>query len=181
MLEHGTGVRYKTLGAGIVRDHTVRDFQGTETTFAVIYFPHRDMTAQVPIGDAGVEDKLQEITPLGTLKKLLTGMRAHAQVLPRAWDMRAQQGEAALQNGGPEEWAGLLGSYAMAEGAGVEVAASDDDLVRQAEELLAAELCCASGKEYDWALEEVHAAYAKVAKKASNGQEAEHFAAVIIS
>lgn len=181
MLEVGTGVRYRTLGAGIVDKHVTRDFQGKKTRFAVIYFPHRDMTAQIPIGDPNVEDKIRPVVALKTLKKMLREMGDRAEVLPRAWDMRAQQGEAALKNGGPEEWVSLLGSYATAAGAGVDVAASDDDLVRQAEELIAAELCCASGEKYDWAIEQVSNAYKKITTaKSPTQQKAEHFAAVVL-
>jgi len=179
MLDIGTGIRYKSLGAGIVENHLTRDFQGQERIFAEIYFPHRDMKAQIPIGDPGVDQKLEPLMDKQQLQQMLSNMSEAAKVLSRAWDIRAQTGEAALKNGGPEEWIELLGSYALAEGSGVEIAASDDDLVRHAEELIASELCCSCNKEFSWAVEQVQKAYSKTVAEASKSkQQAGHFAAV---
>lgn len=182
MLEVGTSVRYRSIGAGKVIEHTVRDFNGQKRTFAVIHAPHREMTIQVPIGDPDVEAKLHPVTGASDLRKMLKNMTRWAKALPRSWDVREEQGEAALLDPNPDQWIRLLGSYALAEGSGVVVAASDEDLVRKAEELIAAELACAADIEFSSAVAEVNAAYMRVVKQGQKqGQRAEHFAAVAVT
>lgn len=182
MLEVGASVRYRSIGAGKVIEHTVRDFNGQKRTFAVIHAPHRDMTIQVPIGDPEVEERLHPVTDAAELRGMLKNMSRRARSLPRSWDVREEEGEAALLDPDPDQWVRLLGSYALAEGSGVVVAASDEDLVRKAEELIAAELACAADIEFSVAVEEVNAAYMRVVRRGQRrGRRAEHFAAVPVA
>lgn len=182
MLEVGTSVRYRSIGAGKVVHHTVREFKGEKRTFAVIFCPHRDLSIQVPIGDPDVDEKLHPVAGAAELRRMLKNMTRWAKALPRSWDVREEQGEAALLDPNPDQWVRLLGSYALAEGSGVVVASSDEDLVRKAEELIAAELACAADITFSVAIEEVNAAYNRVVRRGQKqGRQAEHFAAVPIT
>lgn len=179
MLEIGSSVRYRSIGAGRVIDHTVREFNGEEREFAIIHCPHRDMTIQVPIGDPAVNEKLHPVSSLKEIRRMLKNMTRWAKSLPRSWDVREEQGEAALHDPDPKQWITMLGSYALAEGSGVTVASSDEDLIRKAEELIAAELACAADIDFDEAVAEVNEAYQRVIKSTQRkGHRADHFAAV---
>ena len=180
MLDVGATVRYCGLGAGKVLRHVVRPFSGEERIFAVIYFEHSRLEAQVPLGDPAIASKIESVLAASTLQKLLRGIKDGGSKLQRTWDAREEEGDRAIREGGPKEWASLLASYAEAEGRGVSVAASDEELVRKATELLASELACASDKDYRSCLLKVEEAYATaVAGAAASGAErAESFAGV---
>lgn len=180
MLEVGDSVRYRGLGAGRVREHVVRPFGGEKRIFAVIYFDHSSLEAQVPIGDPAIASKISPVLAASTLQKILRSLQHDGEKLQRTWDARQEAGEKALREGGPRDWAGLLASYAKAEGAGVSVAASDEEVVRSAIEMLAAELACARQEPYQDALREVEDAYLHAVQKEalSGAGKAENFSAV---
>lgn len=182
MLDVGQTIRYRGLGAGTVVEHVTRRFQNQDRLFAVVDFPHRDLTAQIPIGDPAVAAKVEPVMKKTAIQRLMRDLPERGRVLPRTWDAREEIGEAAIKGGGPEEWAELLASYARAEGAGVSVSTSDDDLVRQACDLLAAEMACAMNIAWEEALEKVEAAYDRAAKASGerHSEPAEHFAAVAV-
>jgi hypothetical protein len=95
--------------------------------------------------------------------------------------VREQEGLKALQSNDPQDWVSLLSAYAYADGLGVNVAASDGELVTNAEELLAAELSCACGLDYNQSIERVREAYKKAGEQArEQAEEVENFAAVEI-
>lgn len=158
-LEVGEAVRYQGLGAGHVIEHQERDFRGSKCVFAVIRFPHREMTAQIPLGDDGLVHKLRPVLPVSAVKKLLALVAQPGQALSRTWDDREEAGTKRLRDGSPAEWAELLRDYASARKGGMAITASDADLVRETTELLAAEYCCAAGCDYDKALDLVQGAY----------------------
>jgi RNA polymerase-interacting CarD/CdnL/TRCF family regulator len=179
MLSSGDVVRYRGLGPGRVREVIERSFQGQDRQFAVIHFPHRDLTAQVPIGDPAVAHKLSAVSDPADIRQLLEELDERGKILPRTWDNREEIGQRALTDGGPEEWAELLGSYALAQRAGVQVASSDGELVRQAQELMAAELACALRQNYDRALKTVKKHYLAAQKgPAPSAETVTHFQAV---
>lgn len=159
LLEAGDNVRYRGLGAGLVVRLDERKFQGQPRVFAVIRFPHRDMTVQLPVGDPVVARRLERVLPESDCWELLALLDKPGHELARTWDKREEQGTAILKKGGPREWALLLQSYASARRAGLSVASSDADIVRGAEELLAAELCASSALPYAEAFTEVHGRY----------------------
>jgi RNA polymerase-interacting CarD/CdnL/TRCF family regulator len=159
--EPGDAVRYQGLGAGRVVRHVTRNFQGRNTTFAVIDFPHRDMTAQIPLGDPGFASKLRPVASASSVKRLLMVLREQGNKLPRTWDGRESYGVVCLREGSPAEWAELLRDYAEARKGGMSITASDADLVRAAIQLLAAEYCCAAEVEFEQAWSLVHGAYEK--------------------
>lgn len=173
-------MRYRGLGAGKVLRHVVRPFSGEERIFAVLYFEHSRLEAQIPLGDPAIASKVESVLAASTLQKLLRGIRSGGERLQRTWDAREEEGDRAIREGGPKEWASLLASYAQAEGRGVPVAASDEELVRKATELLASELACASGKDYRSSLLKVEEAYATAVVGAadSGAEKAESFAGV---
>lgn len=180
MLEPGSTVRYKGLGPGRVLKHVKRKFAGSSRVFAVIYFPHSDLEAQIPIGDPSVEERVEPLLAKSTLEKLLRSMPKSGFVLPRTWDAREEIGQEILSDGGPREWMELLASYARAEGAGVSIAASDEEVARSATDMLAAEFACISGESLEWGLEKVEKAYTKAVEVAQKEvkEPAEHFSAV---
>jgi RNA polymerase-interacting CarD/CdnL/TRCF family regulator len=179
-LDVGSTIRYRGLGAAQVVEHVKRPFAGEERTFAVLSFPHSDLNAQVPVGDEAVSKKIEALYSKSKLEKLLRTIPDAGDVLPRTWDAREEIGRIALQEGGPEDWVMLVASYALAEGSGVSVAASDEEMLRKAQELLAAELSCVAGKDFNWGLARIDAYYKKAMEKAaeSRSEPAEHFAAV---
>jgi len=183
MLEPGRSVRYAKLGAGRVVETVTRPFAGQDREFAVIFLPHRKMNVQVPIGDPAVSNNLFAVMDEGKLVKILEHMEVQAEVLPRTWDVREQFGHDTIAKGGPQEWANLLGSYAVAHGAGVKIASSDKTLVEQLIDLLAAELFCSidAGRDiaYEQCLQQVKDSYSKVSNDVSErGASATHFEAV---
>lgn len=179
-LDIGSVIRYRGLGAARVIEHVTRPFDGQERTFAILSFPHSDLNAQIPIGDQAVNKKIEPLYSKSKLEKLLRTIPTAGEVLPRTWDAREELGREALSEGGPEQWVTLVASYALAEGSGVSVAASDEEMLRKAQELLAAELSCVAGEDFDWGLKKLDAYYQKAMKKAaeSRSEPAEHFAAV---
>src|SRR5688500_9147809 len=97
MLKKGTFVRYQGLGAGKVIDIVERPFRGKPTKFAVIFFPHRDMQAQIPADDPDVQAKLHPVMAPTTLKKMLKKIDTGGdQILPRTWDHREEMGRSKL-------------------------------------------------------------------------------------
>lgn len=180
MLEVGSNIRYRGLGAGRVLRHVVRPFSGQDRIFAVIYFDHSSLEAQIPVGDPAIAEKIEPVLAASTLAKILRSLQSGGDRLHRTWDARQEAGESALREGGPRDWAGLLASYARAEGAGVPVAASDEELVRQAQEMFAAELACAKECPYEDALQTVAEAYARaIEKEALSGSErADNYSAI---
>lgn len=155
----GSPVGYQGLGAGIVRDRLTREFKGQPTTFAVIYFPHRDLSIQIPVSEDGVLDKLRPLTKPKEMKQLLESLSATGQRLSRTWDDREESGTRRLRAGAPPEWAAILRDYATAARSGLTVAASDADIVREAIDLLAAEVAAVEGGEFNEARERVRALY----------------------
>lgn len=179
MLDIGENIRYNKIGAGTVIDHVKRDFAGQPRVFAVIDFPHKDMSMQLPIGDPIVIDKISPVYSKTKIRKTLLDLKDFAEPLPRTWDVREQIGERALTANDPEEWFSLLASYAYAEGSGVATVASDRDLVRSVKELVSAELACAAKIEYPEAKEEVEEYYQKTVKKVKKiGKKASSYAGV---
>lgn len=177
MLDVGSTVRYRGLGAGRVTDHVTRPFFGEERIFAVIYFEHSRLEAQIPLGDPAVAAKVDKVLAPSTLRKLLRSIRDGGEKLQRTWDAREEEGEKAIKEGGPREWAILLASYARAEGRGVDVAASDEELVRKATELLASELACSLQEDYSQGLLRVQEAYSQAVELGTpaSGIKAESF------
>jgi RNA polymerase-interacting CarD/CdnL/TRCF family regulator len=181
MLEVGESVRYHNLGAGTVVEHIERDFQGSSREFAVIFFPHKNMNAQLPIGDPKINKKIFKVSSKEEVNQWIDNLIDYAYKLPRTWDVREQEGLRALQSNEPEDWVRLLSAYAYADGLGVNVAASDGELVTGAEELIAAELCCSCGLEYPEAIKRVREAYKEAGEQAQKrSQVVENFAAVEI-
>lgn len=162
--EPGDSVRYQGLGAGKVIRHEIRNFRGRNTIFAVIDFPHRDMTAQIPLGDSSFADKLRPVASPSTVKRLLTVLRQPGNKLPRTWDGREGYGTVCLREGSPTEWAELLRDYANARKGGMPITASDADLVRATIQLLAAEYCCAAEVAFEQAWTLIHGAYEKASR-----------------
>ena len=162
-LEVGEAVRYQGLGAGRVIAHDVREFRGGECTFAVIEFPHREMTAQIPLGDRGMVHKLRPVISATAVKKLLSVLAQKGTALSRTWDDREESGSRKLRDGTPSEWAELLRDYACARRGGMAITASDADLVHETIDLLAAEYACAAKIAFAIAHELVRDAYAHAA------------------
>ena len=181
MLQIGTTIRYRKLGAGRVIEFLVRPFAGEEREFAVIEFPHKSLTIQVPVGDPAVSANLAPLESEDKLRAMLKHMEVQAVALPRTWDLREESAEETLQNGGPQELVNLLGSYAVAAGAGVKVASSDKALVLNLIEMLAADLFLAQEDYgYQECLEQIRGYYQEVVAQVSErGASADHFAAVI--
>jgi RNA polymerase-interacting CarD/CdnL/TRCF family regulator len=158
-LDIGEPVRYQGLGAGRVIAHEIREFRGTDCTFAVIRFPHREMTAQIPLGSDGLGHKLRPVAPATTVKKLLAVVGQKGSNLSRTWDDREEAGSKRLRDGSPHEWAEMLRDYAWARRGGMSITSSDADLVRETIDLLAAEYACAADVEFDHAWTLVNEAY----------------------
>lgn len=180
LLDMHQAVRYKGLGAGQVVQHCQREFDGQPRRFAILYFPHRELKIHLPIGDDAVDHKLCPVLSESTIKKLLRSIKTAGEVLPRTWDQREEQGQHTLREGGPKDWATMLASYALAASLGVDVVASDQELVRSAQELLAAELALAGGRDFAEALADVEGAYEKAAtpSQVKGNHSADHYAAV---
>lgn len=184
MLEIGSTVRYASIGSGEVVDNIERKFQGKDRVFAVIFFPHKNMEVQLPIGDPVVNKKIFKVYSKTKLKAELRRFEEIAEALPRTWDVRAQIGDSVISSSDPGQWIQLLASYAYAEGAGVSVAASDADIVRTLKELLSAELCCSDPDlEYEESREYIDKAYSRVVKKISKKSDvsSSHYAGIEIS
>lgn len=180
MLEIGNTVRYTRLGAGEVVDKVTRKFNGEEREFAVIYLPHKEMTVQVPIGDPVVSASVHEPTSKKDIEYMLKHMEVQSQVLPRTWDIREQEGEEVIGKGDPQDWVNLLGSYAVAHGAGIKVAASDKNIVEQLTELVAAEyLAAGCASDYDEAHKTITGRYFQLSDEIKKrGVSAAHFEAM---
>ncbi len=179
MLDIGDNIRYTKIGAGTVISHVERDFQGQARVFAVIDFPHKNMSVQLPIGDPVVKSKIEKVYSKTKILKNMNKLDSLADHLPRTWDVREQIGDSVLESNDPKEWFKLLASYAYAEGSGVSIAASDKDIVRGLKELIAAELACASKISYQESIKEVEDLYQKAVKKIQKrGKQASSFAAV---
>jgi RNA polymerase-interacting CarD/CdnL/TRCF family regulator len=178
MLEVGETVRFRGLGAGTVVERVERKFQGRNQTFAVLHFIHSDLRAQIPVDDPAVAAKVEPVLSKASLTKLLRRLPEDGRVLPRTWDAREEIGWSAIKEGGPKEWAELLASYARADGAGVAIAASDEEMVRSAIEMFAAELACASAGSFADSLDQVEGAYDRAVEAASSLEQVEHFSAV---
>ncbi len=181
MLNVGQTIRYRKLGAGKVTDVVVREFNGEDRQFAVIEFPHRSMTVQVPIGDPAVSANLAPLESEEDLRYMLKHMEVQAVALPRTWDLREEEAEATIRSGGPQELVNLLGSYAVAAGAGVKVASSDKALVQTLLEMLAGDLFLAQER-FDFldCLEQVRGYYQQVISEVEErGASASHFGAVV--
>jgi len=159
LLEQGDCIRYQGLGAGHVLRHVSRPFQGKDCTFAVISFPHRGMTVQLPVGDPLVMGKVTRVISKTACRKLLRSLREPGGILARTWDQREELGTEILRTGGPCDWVNLLRAYVKTRNDGSVLAASDMDIVRTCIELLAAELSAAEGSPYEGALKEVERAY----------------------
>jgi RNA polymerase-interacting CarD/CdnL/TRCF family regulator len=156
----GSALRYAGLGAGIVDEELVRDFEGHQRVFLVLRFPHRgDMTAQVPLGEPSMEARLRPVLGVKQMLELLKTLGSDGGPLARTYDERSSLGEAALKEGEPEDWAALLRSYATGRRSGLQMTDSDGHLVRSAQERLAAELACGEGYDYPDALVFVRECY----------------------
>lgn len=159
----GTPVRYRGLGAGVVIDHKQREFRGVHRTFAVIKFPHRDMTAQVPLGDEAVESKLCSVDDAHIVQALIDSISEAGGRLQRTWEEREKTATRRLRDGGPSDWANLLRDYAAWQRSGQALAVSDVEVIREAQVLLAAEYACASGTEYPPVIEKLRLDYGRAA------------------
>jgi RNA polymerase-interacting CarD/CdnL/TRCF family regulator len=158
-LEVGEPIRYQGLGAGRVIAHELREFRGEECTFAVISFPHREMTAQIPLGEAAAGHKLRPVISAPIVKRLLAVVGETGAPLPRTWDDREESGTKRLRDGSPQDWAELLRDYAWARKGGMAITSSDADLVRDTLDLLAAEYACAAEVDFIKAMTLVQGAY----------------------
>jgi CarD family transcriptional regulator len=161
ILAVGKSVRYRGLGAGQVVRHETREVKGVDRTFAVVFMPHRDLSMQIRIDDDKLDQKVAPIEKATALRQLLTVIGERGRPLQRTWDERERAGRRRLVTGGPTAWAELLRDYATARRDGMPIAASDADIVRDAIEMLAAELACASSWEFRKATATVEAAYEK--------------------
>jgi RNA polymerase-interacting CarD/CdnL/TRCF family regulator len=159
LLEEGDRVRYQGLGAGCVVRQENRHFQGRDCVFAVISFPHRDMTVQLPLGDPLVMRRLCKIISKTACQRLLRSLKEPGGTLARTWDQREESGSEVLQRGEPADWTTLLRCYVRARNEGLMLAASDMDIVRACIELLSAEMAAACDLPYDEALAQVTRAY----------------------
>jgi RNA polymerase-interacting CarD/CdnL/TRCF family regulator len=159
LLDLGEVLRYRGLGAGRVIDHVERDFGGQPRVFAVIAFPHRDMTAQVPVGDPKLMGKLAPVRDEAELREMLEQISLGDVQLARTWDQREEHGVGVLRDGEPEQWAQLLAGYARSRALDYAVSASDQGLIGRAVEMLAAELAAASGARYEDERATVRTAY----------------------
>ena len=159
----GTPVHYRGIGAGRIVDHRQRDFRGTSRRFAVIEFPHRDMTAQVPLGDPGVDSKVTRVGSADEVRAAIALIGDPGEKLQRTFEERDKTGSKRLRDGGPLEWASLLRDYAAAQSRGEQLAVSDVELIREAQEKLAAELACAAQEDYRQVLADLRVAYGKAA------------------
>jgi RNA polymerase-interacting CarD/CdnL/TRCF family regulator len=160
ILEVGTSIRCRGIGAGTVVRHEEREFQGADRVFIVIEFPHRDMKASLPSGDPKVEHRLFPTLKVGEVRALIASIDEDGGKLMRTWEERERAGVANLRDGAPVDWARMLCDYACARRQGMQLAVSDVELIREAKEMLAAELSCASKVvSYSKALELVEAAY----------------------
>lgn len=168
LLEIGDCVRYRSIGAGRVIAHTEREFKGQKRLFATIEFPHRSMSAQVPIGDPAISKKLSKVVSKTEFERVMRLISKPEKTLPRTWDQREEMGTAILRTGEPKDWVGLLASYALAASKGVSVASSDGEIVLEAQELLAAEWAAISGEDFKLALELVNSKYNKAATVKEN-------------
>lgn len=154
-------VHYRGLGAGRVIRHDERDFKGSKRTFAVISFPHRDMTAQVLLGDDSYASKIRPVVLATTVKSILKVLHQAGDSLARTWDDREEAGRKRLRDGSPAEWAEMLRDYASARRGGMAITSSDADLVRETIALLSAEYACGAETEFAQAFELVSSAYTK--------------------
>lgn len=183
MLTIGQKIRYKKLGPGQVIDHQVREFLGQDRQFAVIHFPHREMSVQLPIGDPVVSDNLSPLLANNEFQKLLTSI-SQAQptiTLQRTWEQRRQQGEEIVAAVDPYQLAELLAAYAQAQGAGVSLSAADREMVSAVRELLAAELLLVEQKIDNFAAAEEHISavyHQALALTAERGWQADNFEAL---
>lgn len=159
LLTVGKSVRYRGLGAGQVVRHERREVAGVERAFAVIFMPHRDLSMHVPMDDPKLVIKIDPIASATELKALVPVIGTKGKSLLRTWDERERVGRKRLATGGPTEWAGILRDYATARRDGMPIAASDADIVRDAIELLAAELACASTWTFEKATLTIESAY----------------------
>jgi RNA polymerase-interacting CarD/CdnL/TRCF family regulator len=159
LLAVGKSVRYRGLGAGQVVRHDRREVAGVERVFAVIFMPHRDLSMQVPLTDPKLVDKVAPIESATALRALLPVIGQKGKTLHRTWDERERAGRRRLNTGGPQEWAELLRDYATARREGLPIAASDADIVRDAIDLLAAELACATRWSFEKATSTIDTAY----------------------
>lgn len=161
LLAVGHSVRYRGLGAGQVVRHETRTVAGSERVFAVIFMPHRDLSMQVPMADTALAEKISPIESAATLRGLLPVIGEKGKRLQRTWDERERSGRRRLTSGGPQQWAELLRDYATARRDGLPIAASDADIVRDAIDLLAAELACATRTSFEKATQMIDDAYEK--------------------
>lgn len=158
--EVGNCVRYEGLGAGRVADLVQRRFQGKQTTFVVLHFPHQEMTVQLPLDDPRVLQRMHPIISQRKLRTLVRSLATPSEELPaRQAEERLNQAQEVLRHGGPEDWAELLRAYAHSKRLGHAHLASDMALAREAQEMLAAEMVCASGRDFTDCLDEVKAGY----------------------
>ncbi|WP_217924832.1 hypothetical protein [Miltoncostaea oceani] len=129
MLEIGSHVSYSTFGPGEVVDHRVRLHDGKETTFAVVVFPHKHLEVQLPIGLAGVADRLRPIVGAREARRLLKKPAAPALVLSSVYEEREKAAHRLLRENNPAAWADVLWSYVTYFGNGGLLAVSDRELV----------------------------------------------------
>lgn len=156
----GSYLRYEGLGSGEIIDFTERKFQGKLTTFAVIRFPHREMTAQLPLDDERVKLRLHKVVSATKARKLVRSLQEDSDSLPgRRAEERVEGAKDILSKGGPDEWAELLRAYAHSKRLNHAHLAADLELAREAQEMLAAELACATGQDYEKAIEKVKSNY----------------------
>jgi CarD family transcriptional regulator len=158
-LEVGDAIRYQGLGSGRVVRLETRDLKGEKRVFAVIEFPHRDLSTHVPLGDDRYTNKLRPVLAESAAKRLLAIIKGAGDALSRTWDDREESGNRSLREGSPVEWAEMLRDYATARRGGMAITSSDADLVRETIDLLAAEYACACLIEFSEALAIVNGAY----------------------
>jgi RNA polymerase-interacting CarD/CdnL/TRCF family regulator len=161
----GGALRYRGIGAGIVGEEIVRDFEGEKRVFLSLTFPHRgDMTIQVPLGDPSVEERLEPVWKAKRLRALLLTFADPGEGLARTYEERSAIGDRCMKEGGPEEWAALLRAYAGARRGGMLLTDSDGALLRSLQEQFAAELSCSAGDDFALISVQVRDAYRAAAR-----------------
>lgn len=161
---------FRGLGPGRVITHQSRAFQGADTVFATIEFPHVDMRAQVPVDSYERNPRLRPVIARTRARALLRSLGEEGSYMARTWDRREEIAEQAINHGGAEEWARLLRDFAATERQGVSMAISDVNMIDKTVKMLAAEIACATDTEFRVRWREVQQAY-NVAASRDGGAE----------
>lgn len=145
MLDVGSKLAYGTFGPGEVTEHITRDHLGVPTTFAVMFFPHGQMTAQVPLGNEHILARTRPIISAAEARRALK-RPSKVEVFSRAYEDREKICKRLLERSHPESWAAIVWAYvAFVEKGGV-LAVSDREFVNNAIGQLSCEAGYALGR-----------------------------------